>query len=111
MDQILTDSLQGRDDNLMPEHPAIRDRAHSPDLAVEETDADIEIVEEGEEAETAGPVPSGTEGQLDLSLATYLIGRSHVTDDGLDEYVKRGAWAHKGFASRLMPRSGPRGGA
>ena len=95
----------------MPEHPAIGDRAHSPDLAVEETDADVEIVEESKEAETAGPAPSGMEGRLDLSLATYLIGRSHVTNDDLDEYVKRGAWAHKGFVSRLMPCSGARGGA
>lgn len=95
----------------MPEHPSIGDQAHSPDLAVEETDVNIEIVEEGEEAETIGPAPSGTEGRLDLSSATYLIGRSCMTDDDLNEYVKRGAWAHKGFASRLMPHSRPGGSA
>ena len=95
MDQILTDSPQGRNDNLMPEHRAVDEQAHSLDPTIEETDADIEIVEESEEAETAGPAPSSTMGRPDLSPATYRIGRSRVTDDDLDEYVKRGlikAW-------------------
>lgn len=74
----------------MPEHPAADDQAHSPDLAIEETDAYVEIVEEGEEAETAGPMPFGAKGRSDLSPTTYWIGRSHVTDDDLGEYVECG---------------------
>ena len=42
----------------------------------EETDTDVEIVEEGEEGETPGPVPTAVKGQLDLTPATYRIGRS-----------------------------------
>ena len=34
----------------------------------EGTDTDVEIVEEGEEGETAGPVPGAIQGQPDLTL-------------------------------------------
>ena len=74
----------------MLEHHAIDEQAHSPDPTVEETDADVEIVEEGKEAETIGVVPSGAKGRPNLSPTTYRIGRSRMMDDDLDEYVERG---------------------
>jgi hypothetical protein len=51
---------------------------------------DVEIVEEGEEAETAGPVPSVVKGRSDLFSATYRIGWSRVTEEDLDEFVEHG---------------------
>ena len=58
--------------------------------AGEETDVDVEIVDEGEEGETTGPVPAVVKGQSDLEPATYRIGRSSVTEAVLDEYVESG---------------------
>jgi hypothetical protein len=56
----------------------------------EETETDVEIVEEGEEGETAGPVPAAMRGQPDLTPVTYRIGRSRVTEAKLDKYVDQG---------------------
>lgn len=59
----------------MLEHPTIDDQANSSDPMVEETGVDVEIVEEGEEAETAEPTPSMVKGWPDPFLATYRVGR------------------------------------
>jgi hypothetical protein len=50
----------------------------------------MEIMEEGEEGETAGSVPAAVRGQLDLTPVTYQIGRSRVTEADLDNYVEQG---------------------
>ena len=47
-------------------------------------------MEEGEEGESAGPVPSAVQGQAALTPATYRIGRSLVTEVDLDKYVEQG---------------------
>ena len=47
-------------------------------------------MEEGEEGETTGPVLAAVRGKPDLSPFTYLLGRSRVTEEELDEYVERG---------------------
>jgi hypothetical protein len=47
-------------------------------------------VDEGEEGETAGPVPAVVKGQPDLTPVTYWIGRSRVTEADLDKYVEQG---------------------
>ena len=60
------------------------------DEAIEETDTDVEIVEEGEEGKMAGLVPAAVVGQPDLTPATYRIGRSCVTEKDLDDYVAQG---------------------
>jgi len=52
----------------------------------EETDVDVEIVEEGDEGKTTGPV----RGQSDLEPVTYRIGRSGVTEAILDKYLEQG---------------------
>lgn len=54
----------------------------------EETEIDVEIVDDSEEDETRGPAPVVVKGQLDLEPATYRIGRSSVSEADLDEYVK-----------------------
>jgi hypothetical protein len=61
--------------NLMAEPPCEGGQGPVHDDAVDETDADVEIVEEGEEGETAGLVPTAIAGQPDLRPATYRIGR------------------------------------
>jgi hypothetical protein len=58
--------------------------------ADEEIETDVEIVEEGEEGETAGPVPAAMKGQPDLTPITYRIGQSRVTEAELDKYVDPG---------------------
>ena len=60
------------------------------DEAIEETDTDVEIVEEGEEGEMAGPMPAVVAGQLNLTLAMYRICHSCVTKKDLDDYVAQG---------------------
>lgn len=62
----------------------------SPDQAAEGTEMDVEILEEGEEAKTPGPTPSGVLGQPKLLFAIYQLGRSRVTEETLDEYVDVG---------------------
>jgi hypothetical protein len=62
----------------------------SCDDSSEGTNTDVETVEEGEEGETAGPVPAAARGQPDLTLVSYRLGRSRVTEAELDKYVKRG---------------------
>lgn len=46
-------------------------------------------VEAGDEGETAGPVPTAAKGRLDLEPASFCFGRSSVTEDDLDKYVRR----------------------
>ena len=46
------------DDNLASKHPARGYPAPSHDDAGEEADTDMEIMEEGEEGESDGPVPA-----------------------------------------------------
>ena len=58
--------------------------------AGEETDVDVEIVDEGEEGETTGSEPVAVKGQSDLEPATYRISRSSLTEAVLDEYVEKG---------------------
>lgn len=58
--------------------------------ASEETEIDIEIVEDGEDGETAGPRPVTVRGQLDLEPATYRLGLSKVTEADLDQYLADG---------------------
>lgn len=60
------------------------------DEAIEETDTDVEIVEEGEEAKMAGPMPAVVARQPNLTLATYRIFCSCVTKKDLDDYVAQG---------------------
>lgn len=76
--------------NLMAEPPRKGGQGPVHDDAIDETDADVEIVEEGEEGETVGPVPAAIAGQPDLSPATYPIGHSRVTEKDLDDYVVQG---------------------
>ena len=63
----MTQSLTAHDDNLAPERPVGGDLGPSRDDAGGETDIDVEIVEEGEEGETTGPVPAAIRGQPDLT--------------------------------------------
>ena len=65
---------------------------HGPSCldAGEETDVDVEIVEEGKEGETIGLVPAVVKGKTYLEPATYRIGRSSLTEAVLDEYVEKG---------------------
>jgi hypothetical protein len=56
----------------------------------EDTEIDIELVEDEEEGETAGSVPASAKGQLDLEPATYRLGRSKVTEAELDRYLAEG---------------------
>lgn len=60
--------------------------------AAEGTDMDVEIIEEGEEGESLGPVSRAVKGQPDLTPATYRIGHSRVTEKELDEYVAQGLY-------------------
>ena len=60
------------------------------DEATDGLDADVEIMEDGEEGKLLGPVPAAVGGQPDLTPAMYRIGRSHVTEEELDGYVGRG---------------------
>ena len=53
--------------NLMPEPSGEGRQGPLHDEATNETDADVEIVEEGEEGETTGPVPAAIRGQPDLT--------------------------------------------
>ena len=46
------------------------------------------IVEEGEEGETAGPVSAAVKDQLDLTLVTYRISHSCVSEAELDNYAE-----------------------
>jgi len=62
----------------------------SPNQAADGTNADVEILEEGEEAETPGPASSGVLGQPKLLPATYRLGQSRVTKETLDENVDVG---------------------
>ena len=77
-----------QDVDMASEHPG-----PSRSDAGEETDVDVEIVEEGEEGETAGPVPVAVKDQSDLEPATYRI--NHSTQ----------------FVSRYWPRGGAPTGA
>ena len=53
-------------------------------------DTNVEIVEEGEEGETTGPVSVTVWGQPDLTLVIYRQGHSRVTEAKLNKYVERG---------------------
>ena len=79
-----------RNDNLVSEHRVRSGLVPSCDKDVEETDADVEIVEKGEEGETVGLVPAAVREQPDLTPITYRIGRSRVMDTELDKYVEQG---------------------
>lgn len=58
--------------------------------ASEETETDVEVVEDGEEGESAGLVPAVARGLLDLTPVTYRLGQSRVKEADLDKYVERG---------------------
>ena len=60
------------------------------DDSSEGTDTDVEVVEEGVEGETMGPVPAAFRDKPDLSPVTYRLGRSRVTEAELDKYVEQG---------------------
>jgi hypothetical protein len=79
-----------QDDKAMPVHPARSVPSPSCVEADEETDIDIEIVEEGEEGKSIGPVPATIKGMSDLTPTTYRIGRSRVIEADLDKYVEHG---------------------
>ena len=79
-----------RDGSLAVDHPVDGCPGPSPIDISEETDIDVEIVEEGDQGETPGPVLAAIKGQLNLSSATYRIGRSRVTEAELDKYVDQG---------------------
>ena len=78
------------DDNLESKHPARGYPAPSHDDAGEETNTDMEIMEEGAEGKTVGPVLATVRGQLDFTPITYWIGCSLVTEADLDKYVEWG---------------------
>ena len=84
----MAQSTNALDDNLTPENPAAGGLGPSHDDAGEEPDTDLEIMEEGEEGKTVGPVPSAVMGQPNLSLVTYHIGHSCMTEADLDKYVE-----------------------
>ena len=71
VDQMECKLPNRQDDDLMLAATAMGGHGPSPDEAVEDTKVDVEVVEEGEEAETAGPVPSSSKERADLSPATY----------------------------------------
>ena len=48
----------------------------SPDQVAKGTEVDVNILEEGEVAETTSPRPYGVKGQPNLMPATYWLGRS-----------------------------------
>ena len=52
-----------------------------------ETETDVEVVEDGEEGESAVLVPAVARGLLDLTPVTYRLGRSQVKEVDLDKYV------------------------
>ena len=79
-----------RDGSLVADHPIDGCPVPSRIDIGEETDTDVEIVEQGHEGETPGLVPAVIKGQLNLTLATYRIGRSRVTEAELDKYVDQG---------------------
>ena len=83
-------SPNARDDNLVPERTSGGGPGPSRDDAGEETNTDMEIVEEVEEGKTVGPVPVAVRGQSDLTPITYRIGRSRATEANLDKYVEQG---------------------
>ena len=89
-EQAMAQSLKAHDNNLAPERPAGGGLGPSHDDAGGETDTNVEIVEEGEEGETTGPVSAAVRGQLDLTLITYWIGHSRITEADLDKYVEQG---------------------
>ena len=60
------------------------------DDAADETDANVEIVEEGEEGETAGLMPATIRGQPDLTPITYRNGHPRVMKEELDGHVGHG---------------------
>lgn len=72
------------------QHPVRCVQGPSHDKDVEETNTYIKIVEDGEEGETSGPMPAATKGQPDLTLVTYRIGRSCITEAEFDKYVTQG---------------------
>ena len=67
-------SPNAQGDGLAPEHAAEAGLGPSHAGGGEETDTDVEIVEEGDKGETSGPVSTVMKGQLDLTLETYRIG-------------------------------------
>jgi hypothetical protein len=77
-----------QDGNAAPAHPARSVPGPLRVEANEETDIDVEIVEEGEEGKSAGPVLATVKGLSDLTPTTYRIGRSRVTEADLDKYVE-----------------------
>jgi hypothetical protein len=83
-------SANAQDINLVPERLAVGGPGPSRNDSGEGTDTNVEIMKEGEEGKTVGPVPATIEGQPDLTLVTYRLGRSHVTEAKLDKYVERG---------------------
>ena len=83
-------SLNTRGDDLALERATETGPGPSCADAGEEIDTDLEIVEESDECKTARSVPATVKSQLDLTLATYCLGRSLVDDAELDKYVEQG---------------------
>lgn len=90
MDLMATESVNRQGASLMPVDPVVGDQDPLPGHVAEGTEADVEIVEEGNEAETTGPAPPAAKGCLDLFPATFWIGQSHVTEEDLDDFVECG---------------------
>ena len=87
-EQVMTQSPNALGNNMTLERAVEGARSPSHVDAGEETDTGVEIVEEGEEGETTGPVPAAVKGQLDLTPVTYRIGRSRVCEAELDNYAE-----------------------
>ena len=83
-------SSNTQNDNLVSEHRIGSGLVPLCDKDVEETNEDVEIMEEGEEGEPAGPVLADVRGQPNLTLITYRIGHSRVIEAKLDKYVEQG---------------------
>ena len=86
----MAQSLIAQGGGLVADHPIDGCPGPSHFDIGEETYTDVETMEEGKEGKTLGLVPAAIKGQLNLTLATYRIGRSHVIEAELDKYVDQG---------------------
>jgi hypothetical protein len=89
-ERIVAHLVNAQDINLAPERLAMGVPGPSCNDSSKGTDTDVEIMEEGEEGKTTGPVPAAVRGQPDLTPVTYRLGRPCITEAELDKYVERG---------------------
>ena len=90
MDLMSTESANRQGASFALVDPVAGDEDPSPGHVAKGTEADMEIVEEGNEAKTASPTSPIAKGCLDLFPATFWIGRSRVMEEDLDEFDEHG---------------------